>query len=566
MNKLNTKEIRRREVNQLDYQALLANGTEPVLARLYASRGIKPESLLPDIGLLPAKDTLEGCIEAGKMLADAVMANKKCICLGDYDSDGVSSTSIFIRALRALGAHADYIIPNRVTEGYGLSPSLARRAKEMGAEVLITVDNGISAFAGVMEAKKLGMSVVITDHHLASSDGKLPNADIIVNPNIQGSQFKTRALAGVGVAFYVLGALREELKARKFELTFNMSQLLDIVAIGTVGDMVALDEVNRAIVNMGINRMRAGQGVVGTKALLSVTGRNPIKTNSETIGFVLAPRINAAGRLETANIGIEMMITDDIGEALVIASQLDGINKERRNIQSEMTDIALSMVENMDTAGRCSLVAFDETFHEGVVGLVASKLKENFNLPSCALSIAEDGNIKGSLRSIEGVHIRDVIDLVSKRSPGLIISFGGHAIAAGVKIRSDGLDEFTQLFERAVRDLAAPDAFNPYVMTDGELKAGEITFDLVNAINAENWGQGFPTPLFEGTFRVVRQKIVGNAHTKMTLQSENVQHEAILFGHDEPLPETIRALYKIGINEYQGASTLQLMIDSITNL
>lgn len=292
MNKTNTKEIKRRTVNQQDNSDLVAYGLHPVLARLYASRGITVESLLPDIGLLPPKNTLEGCIEAGKMLADAVMSNKKCILVGDYDSDGVTSTSIFIRALRALGAQAGYIIPDRVKEGYGLSPSLARRAKELGADVLITVDNGVSAFAGVMEAKKLGMDVIITDHHLASSDGKLPNADIIVNPNIQGSQFKTRALAGVGVAFYVLGALREELKARKFELTFNMSQLLDIVAIGTVGDMVALDEVNRAIVNMGINRMRAGQGVVGTKALLSVTGRNPIKTNSETIGFVLAPRFN----------------------------------------------------------------------------------------------------------------------------------------------------------------------------------------------------------------------------------------------------------------------------------
>lgn len=565
MNKLNTKEIRRRVVNQDHYQGLIAIGTHHVLARLYASRGITAESLLPDIGLLPPKDSLEGCIEAGKMLADAVMANKKCVILGDFDCDGVTSTSIFMRALRALGANVSYIIPDRQKDGYGLGPNLARRAKEMGADVLITVDNGVSAFAGVIEAKKLGMDVIITDHHLASSDGKLPNADIIVNPNIQGSKFKTRALAGVGVAFYVLGALREELKARKFELTFNMSQLLDIVALGTVSDMVPMDEINRAIVNMGINRMRAGQGVVGTKALLSVTGRNPIKTNSETISFVLGPRINSAGRLQTANIGIEMMITDDIGEALMIASQLDGINKERRNIQSDMTDIALTMVDNMETTNRCSLVAFDESFNEGVVGLVASKMKDKYNLPSCALSVADDGNIKGSLRSIEGVHIRDVIDLVSKRSPGLIISFGGHPVAAGVKFRSDGLDEFTQSFETAVRDLAAPDAFNPYVLTDGELKGSDISFDLVNAINAENWGQGFPTPIFEGHFKVVRQKIVGNAHTKMTLKSGDNQYEAILFGHDEPMPESIHALYKIGINEYQGASTLQLMIESINN-
>lgn len=283
MNKLNTKAIMRREVNQVDYEGLLNTGTHPVMARLYASRNIQSDTLLPDIGLLRAKNTLEGCVEAGKMLADAVMGNKMCVIIGDFDSDGVTSTSICIRALRALGGRVGYIIPDRVKEGYGLSPSLARRAKDMGADILITVDNGISAFAGVVEAKRLGLTVLITDHHLALSDGNLPTADIIVNPNIHGSKFQTKALAGVGVAFYVLGALREELKSRKFELTFNMSQLLDIVAIGTVADMVPLDNCNRALVNMGINRMRAGQGVVGTKALLSVIGRNPTKTNAETI-------------------------------------------------------------------------------------------------------------------------------------------------------------------------------------------------------------------------------------------------------------------------------------------
>ena len=324
-----------------------------------------------------------------------------------------------------------------------------------------------------------------------------------------------------------------------------------------------LDETNRAIVNLGINRMRAGQSIAGIKALLSVTGKNPIKTNAETIGFTLAPRINAAGRLDTANIGIEMMITDDIGSALAIASQLDTINKERRAIQTEMTDIALEIVDNIDVTDRCSLVVFDESFHEGVVGLVASQLKEKYSLPSCALSIAEDGNIKGSLRSIEGVHIRDACDLVGKRSPGLLISMGGHAMAAGIKIRTNGLDEFTKLFEQAVRDIALDGAFNPYILTDGELGHGEISYELVNAINAENWGQTFPTPIFEGTFRVLKQKILKDAHTKLTLQKGMEQFEAILFNHNEPLPETINALYKISINEYQGVSTVQLMIEAI---
>lgn len=561
MNKTNTKTIKQRNIDKATYEALIETGLHPVMARLYAARNIQPAALTPEIANLPQKHTLEGCIESAKLLADAIMANKNCIIVGD--ADGVTSTSIFMRALRSLGCNVGYIIPDRVKEGYGLSPSLARRAKDRGADLLITVDNGIASFAGVLEAKKLNLEILITDHHLSTPDGKLPVADCIVNPNIKGSKFKTRCLAGVGVAFYVLGALREELKARNYPKSFNMSQLIDLVAIGTVGDMVPLDEANRSIVNLGINRIRAGQGVVGTKALLSVTGKNPIKTNAETIGFTLAPRINAAGRLETANIGIEMMITDDIGEALVIASQLDGINKERRFIQSEMTDVAMELVNNIDIIGRNSLVVFNESFHEGVVGLVASQLKEKYSLPSCALALAEDGSIKGSLRSIEGVHIRDAVDLVDKRSPGLVLSYGGHQGAAGVRIRSTGLDEFTKLFDQAVRDIASEDAFNPYILTDGELHHGEVDYDLIMAIKSENWGQAFPTPLFEGIFRVVSQRIVGGTHTKLKLQKGMEEFDAILFNHDEPLPETIKALYKLDINEYQGASTIQLMIEAI---
>ena len=536
----------------------------PVMARLYASRNIQADSLLPDIGILPAKGTLEGCLDAGKMLADAVMGNQVICILLDFDADGLSSGSIMIRALRTLGAKVIYIVPDRIKEGYGLTPLLARRAKEMCAELLVTVDNGISSFSGALEAKKLNLNLLVTDHHISAEGGSLPIADIIVNPNIKGSRFKTRTLAGVGVAFYVLGALREELNFRKYPKTFNMAQLLDLVSLGTIGDMVPLSVENRAIVNMGINRMRAGQSVAGIKALLSVSGKNPIKANAETIGFTLAPKCNSAGRLEKADIVVEMMITDDIGVALGIASQLDGINKERRSIQSEMTDVALEMVGSIDVTDQHSIVAFNELFHEGVCGLTANFLKDKYNLPSCALTLAENGNIKGSFRSIPGVHIRDILDLVDKRKPGLLQGFGGHAMAAGGQMRPDGLDEFTKLFDHAVRELALPEAFNPYVLTDGELGHGEISYELVNAINAENWGQTFPTPLFEGTFRVLKQKILKDAHTKLTLQKGMEQFEAILFNHNEPLPETINALYKISINEYQGASTVQLMIEAIS--
>ncbi len=563
MKKINTKAVKQRIVNQADYAGLIETGIHPVMARLYASRNIQSDTLLPDIGILPAKGTLEGCLDAGKMLADAVIGNQVICILLDFDADGLTSGSIMIRALRTLGAKVIYIVPDRIKEGYGLTPLLARRAKEMGAELLVTVDNGISAFSGALEAKKLNLNLLVTDHHISAEGGSLPIADIIVNPNIKGSKFKTRALAGVGVAFYVLGALREELNFRKYPKTFNMAQMLDLVALGTVGDMVPLSPENRAIVNMGINRMRAGQSVAGIKALLSVSGKNPIKTNAATLGFFLAPKCNSVGRLEKADIVVEMMTTDDIGVALGIASQLDGINKERRSIQSDMTDVALEIVSNLDITDKHSIVAFNELFHEGVCGLTANFLKDKYNLPSCALTLAENGNIKGSFRSIPGVHIRDVLDLVDKRKPGLMQGFGGHAAAAGGQLRAYGLDEFIILFEQAVCDLALPEAFNPNVLTDGELGHGEISYELVNAINAENWGQGFPVPLFEGSFRVVSQRVLKDAHTKLKLQKGLEEFDAILFNHNEPLPETINVLYKIDINEYQGVSTVQLMIEAI---
>jgi single-stranded-DNA-specific exonuclease len=563
MNKINKKEVRRRVVNQADYAGLVETGVSPVMARLYASRNIQADSLLPDIGTLPPKNTLEGCLDAGKMLADAVMGNKKLCIAADFDCDGCGSGAIMIRALRSVGADVSYIIPNRI-KGYGLSVDLARRAKEMGCEVLVTVDNGVSAYDGVLEAKRLNMSVVITDHHISSSDGKLPNADVIVNPNIIGRTFKTRSLAGVGVAFYVLGALREELKLRGYPKTFNMAQMLDIVALSTVGDLVPLCSSNRALVNMGIDRIRTGQSVAGIKALLSVSNKNPYKTNTETLGYTISPKINASGRLQSADMSLELLITDDIGAALTMASQLDAINKERRAVQAEMTDEAMDIINNIDITGRSSLVVFSETFKEGVVGLVASAMKEKFSLPSCALAVAENGKLKGSLRSIEGVHVRDVVDLVAKRAPYLSLIYGGHCMAAGLgNLESFHLDEFIQLFDQAVKDLASPEAFNPYILTDGELGHGEISYELVSSINAENWGQTFPTPLFEGTFRVINQKIVGGTHTKLKLQKGMEQFDAILFSHDEPLPETIHALYKIGINEYQGVSTVQLMIEAI---
>lgn len=327
--------------------------------------------------------------------------------------------------------------------------------------------------------------------------------------------------------------------------------------------MMILDETNRSIVNLGIERIRQGKSLAGTKALLSLSGKNPLKTNAETFGYNFCPKINASGRLETADIAIEMLITDDIGKALSIAKTLDDINSERKAIQSEMNEEALELIEKLDVTGRHSLVVFSESFHEGVVGLNSSFMKEKYSLPSASFAIAEDGNLKGSFRSIDGVHVRDAVDLVDKRCPGLVLGGGGHAMAASFRISRSGIERFTKEFDIAVRDIAIEGAFNPSIMTDGELKHGEINYELISAIKAENWGQGFPVPLFEGTFRVVTQRVLKDAHTKLKLQQGLEEFEAILFHHNEPLPETISALYKIDVNEYKGVSTVQLMIEAI---
>lgn len=558
---MNTPAIQTREFDREIASRFLQSGESPVMARLYAARGIAPEDAILDSSKLPAKETLEGASEAAQLLAEAIQGGKRIIILGDYDADGATSTALMLRALRQAGADVGSLVPDRVLHGYGISPLLARMAKDMGAEVIVTVDNGISAHAGIAEAKALKISTCITDHHLQADT--LPNADCIVNPNMRSSKFATRNLAGVGVAFYVLGMLREELKRRNHSRLFNLASMIDLVAVGTVGDLVRLDAPNRTLVKLGIDKIRRLQGLPGLKALLSVTGRNPAATNGETLGFVIAPRINAAGRLQTADIGIRMLATDDLGESLLLAKQLDDINHERRAIQAEMTDIALDMVEGLDLSGRRSAVVFDETFHEGVVGLVASHLKERFGLPSAAFARGEDGHYKGSFRSINGVHVRDVLELVSKRADGVLLNFGGHAMAAGGRVARGRMDEFTRLFDAAVVELAQPGAFDPVTYTDGTLTSSEISYELAKRIGEENWGQGFPPPLFQGGFKVVDQRVVGNGHLKLTLDDGWRRHNAIFFGQGQPINEQVNLLYRLGINEYNGASTVQLMVEGV---
>lgn len=564
MNKINHKPLKIREVHQASYAGLVETGTTPAMARLFAARGIGPDILSPSIGILPAKDSLEGCLEAGRLLADAVIAGKHICCINDFDVDGCLSGTLVVRALRTLGAKCDYIVPSRKLHGYGISIPLVHIAKDRGVEVIVTVDNGTVGFAGILEARRLNICTIITDHHMPSDDGKLPVADCIVNPCLIGNKFPVKSLAGVGVAFYVIAALREELKARNYPKTFNLSQMLELVAIATVGDMVPLFSENRALVNMGIEQIRSGKSCVGVRALLNIIGKNPLAVNAETLSFQTCPRINSAGRLHTADIGVELMLTDDMGTALGYAKQLDDINNERKSIQLEMTERAQEIVDGIDVEGRCSLVVFDEFFEEGVVGLVSSKLKEKYDLPSAAFAIGQNGKLKGSFRSIDGVHVRDAVILVQQRCPELNLVGGGHSHACGFGgFEVHQLDKFTREFDKAVREIALDGAFSPFMECDGALQAHEITFDFIEKIKAENWGQRFPTPLFEGRFKVLSQRILKDAHTKLELQLGMQTFQAILFNHNEPLPEHIHALYKLDINEYRGVSSIQLMIEAI---
>lgn len=559
--RVNGKPTRQRKFDSALVSAFTQQGIHPVLARVYAGRGIQPSALAPDISMLPDKSTLQNCLEAGAMLADSITSGQRIIIVGDYDADGATSTASMLRGIKGFGGNVDFVVPDRIKHGYGIGTEIARMAKEKGGELIVTVDNGVSAHAGISEAKRLGMRVLVTDHHLQGE--MLPKADCLVNPNLNGSTFASRSLAGVGVAFYVLGALRDEMRKRGSQRDFALGSLLDLVAVGTVGDLVAMDTCNRALVRMGMERIRARRASAGIQALLSVAGKNPATANSETAGFALAPRINAAGRLETADIGIRMLATDDMGEALRLAYDLDMINRERKALQAEMTETALAIIDNMQTDGRNALVVFDAGFHEGVVGLVASRLKERFHRPSAAFAKAADGHMKGSFRSIPGVHVRDALDLVSKRAPGLVLKMGGHAMAAGATIDANGLDKFSTLFDRAVSELATDGAFSPEVETDGVLAATEMTYELAEAIARENWGQAFPAPLFEGRFRVLSQKPIGTGHLKLQLDIGAGKIDAVFFGREEPVGEIIEATYRLDLNDYNGERRLQIMIDGV---
>ena len=543
--------------------ALAAAGIPPLMARIYAARGIKDPAQLETAldGLLPV-NLLKNAQHMGALLADAIAADKKLLIVADYDADGATACAVALRGLSALGARVDYIVPNRFEYGYGLTPEIVRLAAESSPDILITVDNGIASVEGVAEASRLGLPVLVTDHHLPGD--ALPDALCIVNPNQPGCGFPGKNLAGVGVMFYVLLALRAELRARGAyagKPAPNLGNLLDLVALGTVADVVALDENNRILVEQGLQRIRAGRGCAGVNALLQVARKQPAQASTYELGFIVGPRLNAAGRLKDMSLGIRCLLTDDADEAAQLAARLDEINRERRGIEAEMQEGALATLETVDPADSYSLVLYDETWHQGVIGILASRLKDKFHRPVIALAPAQNGGeLKGSGRSIPGLHLRDALDLLSKRHPQLLQKFGGHAMAAGVTIRAEHLGQFQTAFEAVAQELLSPADLTKIIETDGALLKSDFSMDTARGLERQVWGQGFPQPLFEGSFAVQQQRVVGDKHLKLKLSSEAGSFDAMLFFHADTLPADIRAVYTLQINEYNGIASLQLII------
>ena len=543
-------------------QHLFENGIPPLLARIYAARGISDRGQLQTEAnrLLPFRQ-LKNAPQMASLLADAIARNRKLLVVADYDADGATACAVALRGLRAFGAQVDFIVPNRFEYGYGLTPEIVQLAAQYSPDILITVDNGIASVEGVAEANRLGMQVLVTDHHLPGDE--LPDALCIVNPNQPGCGFPSKNLAGVGVMFYVLLALRAELRERGAfadKAEPNLATLLDLVALGTVADVVKLDDNNRILVHQGLQRIRAGRACAGINALLQIARKSPAQATTYELGFIVGPRLNAAGRLEDMNLGIRCLLTDNAAEATQLAAQLDELNRARRDIEADMQQAALAALEQTDPTDGYSLALFDESWHQGVIGILASRLKDKFHRPVIAFARTPDGQLKGSGRSIAGLHLRDALDLVAKRHPHLLQKFGGHAMAAGLSIRAQHFEEFRDAFETVAQELLSPADLTQTLETDGTLDARDFSLEVAEILERQVWGQGFPQPLFEGEFTVQSQRIVGEKHLKLKLAAADSSFDAIHFFSTEPMPPSIRAVYSLNTNAYNGSVSLQLIV------
>ncbi|GAB7523686.1 single-stranded-DNA-specific exonuclease RecJ [Paraburkholderia sp. 2C] len=552
-----------------DAEALTRHGLHPVLARLYAARGVcLPDEIETGLARLVPPAALHGCDTAAALLADALETGRRMLVVADYDCDGATACAVAVRGLRMFGAQIDYLVPNRFEYGYGLTPEIvALAAARPGGkpDLLITVDNGIASVDGVAAANALGIDVLVTDHHLPGDD--LPAARAIVNPNQPGCTFPSKCIAGVGVMFYVLLALRAELRKRgafsDARPEPRLDGLLDLVALGTVADVVKLDGNNRVLVAQGLQRIRNGRMQPGIAALFRAAGREARSASGFDLGFALGPRLNAAGRLADMSLGIECLTTDDIGRAWQLAQELDTMNRERREIEAGMQQQALDDLAAIDPAGATTITLFNATWHQGVIGIVAGRLKEKFNRPSFTFALADDSGtmIKGSGRSIAGFHLRDALDLISKREPNLIVRFGGHAMAAGMTLAAADLPRFAAAFEAVGREWLSDDTLARTVETDGDLEDAYFTPQFVEMLEAAVWGQGFPAPLFSGEFNVMSQALVKDKHLKLQLMRGRQRFNAIWFNHTDTLPARATVAYRLTRDTWNGVSRVQLIVE-----
>ena len=555
--------------------ALEQAGVHPLLARLFAARGVRgPDELDDGLARLLPPDSLKGAQDAAMLLADAIAADRRLCIVADYDCDGATACAVAVRGLRLLGAkHVDYLVPDRVVDGYGLTPPIARRVKALGADVLVTVDNGIASVDGVAQARALGLQVLVTDHHLPGPE--LPQAEVLVNPNQPGCSFESKSIAGVGVMFYVLLALRAELRKRG---TFDagtqprLDALLPLVALGTVADVVKLDANNRRLVAQGLKRVRAGALQPGLAALFNAAGRQARVATTFDFGFALGPRINAAGRLSDMTLGIECLLTDDPARAEELARLLDGINRERREIEGGMRDQAFVIAETLlapdgDQAGEPppALCVFDPGFHEGVVGIVASRLKDRLHRPTFVFAASgapgKAHELKGSGRSIPGFHLRDALDLVAKRHPGVLQRFGGHAMAAGCTLDAEALPVFEAALSQVAREWLDAATLTRRLETDGPLAPEYRRTDLVDTLHREVWGQGFAAPTFSEEVDVVSQRLVGEKHLALKLKHQGQPVDGIWFGHTDPLPARVKLAFRLDADEWQGVRRVRFLVE-----
>ncbi|EDX2467855.1 single-stranded-DNA-specific exonuclease RecJ [Salmonella enterica] len=570
------RQLRRREA---DETAELPADLPPLLRRLYASRGVRSARELERSvkGMLPWQQ-LSGIDNAVEILYNAFREGIRIIVVGDFDADGATSTALSVLGMRALGCdNISYLVPNRFEDGYGLSPEVVDQAKARGAQLIVTVDNGISSHAGVAHAKTLGISVIVTDHHLPGDT--LPDADAIINPNLRDCEFPSKSLAGVGVAFYLMLALRTFLRDKGWFdergiAPPNLAALLDLVALGTVADVVPLDANNRILTWQGLSRIRAGKCRPGIKALLEISNRDPQQLAASDLGFALGPRLNAAGRLDDMSVGVALLLCDNLGEARVLASELDALNQTRKEIEQGMQAEALILCEKFERSSETlpgGLAMYHPEWHQGVVGILASRIKERFHRPVIAFAPAGDGTLKGSGRSIQGLHMRDALERLDTLYPGLMIKFGGHAMAAGLSLEEHKFEQFQQRFGELVTEWLDPALLQGEVISDGPLSAAEMSMEVAQLLrDAGPWGQMFPEPLFDGRFRLLQQRLVGERHLKVMVEpvGGGPLLDGIAFNIDTTCwPDNgvreVELAYKLDINEFRGNRSLQIIIDDI---